>query len=136
MEELEDVEELEEAEKGDKEKLPYEETDVVVDLEETLENFMGKKDVVSRVIESFIKKVKEQLVMIDSSVESRDFESLRGEAHSIKGGGLNLAAVRLGKTAAALEQAAVNEEAERAEYLISLLHTEFEQFINESRKQL
>jgi len=107
-----------------------------VDLEETLENFMGQREVVGRVIEGFIHKVEAQLPEIEAALGARDFVKLRAEAHAIKGGGLNLAAVRLGKTAAALEMAAVNEEAELAARLVQLLRREFEGFTEESRKQL
>ena len=97
---------------------------------------MGKRDVVSRVIESFISKVEDQLPRIDAALEAHDFVNLRSEAHSIKGGGLNLAAIRLGKTAAALEEAAVNEDADTAAGLVTLLHREFADFTEETRKQL
>ncbi|MFO7730715.1 MAG: response regulator [Spirochaetia bacterium] len=148
LEELEDVEELEELEESEaleatgegegvrEAELPFEADDAVVDIEETLENFMGQREVVGRVIEGFIHKVEAQLPEIEAALEGRDFVKLRAEAHSIKGGGLNLAAVRLGKTAAALELAAVNEEHEQASRLVPLLRREFEGFTEECRKQL
>jgi CheY-like chemotaxis protein len=139
LEELEEIEELEEtgeAEGAPEAELPYVNSDAVVDLEETLENFMGQREIVARVIEGFIHKVEAQLPEIEAALGARDFIKLRAEAHSIKGGGLNLAAVRLGKTAAALELAAVNEESEQAARLVELLHREFEGFTEECRKQL
>ncbi len=115
---------------------PFEDNDAIVDLEETLDNFMGKRDIVAKVIESYINKVEGQLPTIDSAVENQDFSSLRSEAHSIKGGGLNLAAMRLGKTAAALEKAALEEAMEKIDALVPMLKSEFQLFIEESRKQL
>ncbi|MFW5711681.1 MAG: response regulator [Spirochaetota bacterium] len=136
LEEAEDLEELDEDSQTDTPPAPYDTNDPVVNLEETLEIFMGKRDVVSRVVESFISKVENQLPLIDQALESRDYSNLRSEAHSIKGGGLNLAAIRLGKTAAALEQAAVDQNGEAAARLVRLLHSEFTAFIEETRKQL
>ncbi len=137
LEELEEPEELEEIEElNEGSTVPYESEDPVVRLDETLENFMGKREVVARVVESFIAKIEDQLSRIDTALEARDFENLRSEAHSIKGGGLNLAAVRLGKTAAALEEAAVNADTDTAAALVKLLRSEFAAFTAEIRKQL
>lgn len=152
LEELEEIEELEELggkknegvedfsllleeEAGEEEdeadileRLPYNPEDTVINLEQTLETFMGQQAVVTRVIKGFLDKVETQLPLIDACLQEKAFKRLREEAHSIKGGALNLEAIRLGKTAAELERAAHEENGEVCAILIKLLHREFELF--------
>lgn len=151
LEELEEIEEAEPLESGEGEKsssasarhgepeqevpaeegkaeLPYEKGDPVVDLDETLETFMGQREVVSRLIRSFSTKVGSQIEVIEAALGDSDFERIREEAHAIKGGSLNLAAVRLGKTAGALESAAHSSDEAGCRYLIPLLKEEFRLF--------
>lgn len=116
--------------------LPFEAEDPVIDMAETLATFMGKREVVRKVINSFIEKVETQLPRIDAALGQQDFDTLRSEAHAIKGGSLNLEAVRLGKTAAALEQAAVQEDARRASGLSELLNEEYRRFTEKCRSEL
>jgi CheY-like chemotaxis protein/HPt (histidine-containing phosphotransfer) domain-containing protein len=108
--------------------IPFAAEDPVINLEETLATFMGKKEVVRKVLTSFIEKVESQLPRIDAALGQRDFDTIRAEAHAIKGGSLNLEAVRLGKTAAALEEAAVREDGGRAASLAGLLSEEYKRF--------
>ena len=136
LEELEEIEELEELEELDEAEPPYNKEDPVLNVDEMLDTFMSKKEVVVNVVTGFIDKVHTQLPVIDNSAIQGDFDTLRAEAHSIRGGSLNLEAVRLGKTAAALEEAAVQHDTERCRELIILLKDEFGLFSVGIRKEL
>ncbi len=86
----------------------------VFDFEKAVETFMGKKDVVLRVVFSFVDKIEKQLALMEEALSRGDFERLRIEAHAIKGGAWNLDAKKLGDAAAALEQIAKREQTDTA----------------------
>ena len=70
------------------------------------------------------------------ALDSGDIETLRGEAHAIKGGAWNLSAIALGNAAAAVEDAAsAGSEAgrERLDALYRSLLFEFERFTDYCR---
>jgi len=128
--ETEDLEDLEEVE------LPYESTDPVFDLDDAMETFMGNGEAVKKVVIGFIEKVETQLTVMENALEKEGFDTLRAEAHSIKGGGLNLSAVRLGRTAAALEKAALENERQQSAQIIQLLKEEYRHFCMETERLL
>jgi len=97
----------------------------VFDLEEAVETFMGKRDVVERLLVSFTEKVRGQINAMEELLEKGDFESLRGEAHSIKGGAWNLTAKRLGDAASAVEALARDAKREESAAALSALKSEF-----------
>jgi len=80
----------------------------VFDFAAAVEAFMGKEDVVIRVLRSFIERVEAQLDLIEDSLDTGGFDTARNEAHAIKGGSWNLSAMELGDQAAMLEAAARN----------------------------
>jgi len=88
----------------------------IFDFEGAVETFMGKRDVVLRLLGTFTKKVEGQILAMESMLSSQDLSALRGEAHSIKGGAWNLGAKRLGDAAKALEDAsAAGQQAEASD---------------------
>ncbi len=102
----------------------------IFDYETAVETFMGKEDVVTRVLHSFIDKVEGQLPRIRDALERQDLESLRGEAHSIKGGSWNLEVRRLGDKAKELEDASREGEIETVKSLIPELEREYSDFLS------
>jgi len=86
----------------------------IFNLEEATAAFMGKRDIVFRVLRSFIKKVEGQIPVMEEALAAGDLETLRGEAHSIKGGGLNLSVIRLGNKGKDLEDASREGRSEDA----------------------
>ncbi len=93
----------------------------VFDLTEALDSFMGKKDVVTRVVKTFMEKLDAQTESMKAALIAGDWESLRIESHGIKGGSWNLSAKRLGDAAAELEQAAKDRNARTAaEHLMTV----------------
>jgi HPt (histidine-containing phosphotransfer) domain-containing protein len=108
----------------------------IFDLEEAIQTFMGKEEVVRRVVDSYVEKVRDQFPDMEAALEEGDYPRLRSEAHSIKGGGLNLSINRMGYTAAALEEAAAEEETVQARSRLQELKREFERWIEYCRSEL
>ena len=71
---------------------------------------------------------------MQKALEAGELEQLRGEAHSIKGGGLNLQVIKLGNKAKELEDASREGRQEGAEQLfpeLLELYDEFKNYINQ-----
>ncbi len=102
----------------------------IFDYQQAVETFMGKKDVVARVVKSFLEKVEGQVPVMKKALDSGDLEQLRGEAHSIKGGGLNLQVLKLGNKAKELEDASREGRQKDAESIFSELLELFDEFRN------
>ncbi len=73
---------------------------------ECLEVFLGKEDLVRKLLGKFLTKAEEHLSSIHGSLESKDLKKVREEAHAIKGSAYNLTAKILGSAAGELEGAA------------------------------
>ncbi|MEW5816042.1 MAG: response regulator [Spirochaetota bacterium] len=101
----------------------------IFDLEKAVETFMGKKDVVLKVLKAFVEKVENQIPVIAEAVLLGDMEKVRREAHSIKGGAWNLEVKKLGDKAAELESAGRENRPRDATRLFEELKTSFEEFL-------
>ena len=119
VEEIEEIEELAEIGGGDRE---------VFDYQEALLTFMGKADVVDRVVEAFRKKVVAQIPEMHEALEKGLWDSLRVTSHGIKGGSWNLQARRLGNAAAELEQASKEQDVQKALDALQKVEKEFQLF--------
>lgn len=98
----------------------------VFDYEGALESFMGKPAVVERVMNGFLEKVALQIQELDVFLNARNAAETRAIAHSIKGGALSLEAVRLGRKAEELEDAAEQELLDECASLFAELKQEFD----------
>ena len=74
-----------------------------IDFEKALKEFENDKDFLTEVLEEFIRTVGEQIPKIRQALVSKDADTLKQEAHSIKGGAANLTARELSEAAGALE---------------------------------
>ncbi len=83
--------------------------ELVFDMEGALEAFMGKREVVDRVMDGFLARLGEQISELRQALDAKDTERVHLIAHSIKGGALSLEARRLGSCAAQLEKVARGE---------------------------
>ncbi len=101
----------------------------VFDLGTALEAFMGKHDVVARVVTRFRVQTAQELERIAHAIVARDWETVRLGAHSIKGGAQSLGAMALGRAAAALEATGREAAEERAEEEFTLLREEYGRFV-------
>ncbi|MFA6506094.1 MAG: response regulator [Treponemataceae bacterium] len=127
LEELEELEALEES--------PENETDPEPAIREAelMDNFLGKKDIVKPLLERFIERTKNQLDQLDKYLHAEDWETLRREAHTIKGSALNLAAKELGENASRAEMAAKNHDEEASKVAIATLGPAFARFEKAAR---
>ena len=98
-----------------------EETGVAIDLAAALERFMGRREIVDKVISEFLRKLVDQLAAIDQLTEALDYRGIRQHAHAIKGGAWSLQAVPVGNAAALLEASAKLERAGHCRYYAGLL---------------
>ena len=80
----------------------------------------------ANVIAGFTKKVSEQLVTIREALARGDAETVRREAHSIKGGAAGLTADDLAKVAFELEIKGQSKNLTGADQIVDALETKFE----------
>ena len=100
----------------------------IFDFKQAVEVFMGKEHIVVNLLKGFIAKVEEQINKMYESLENSDFDALRQDAHSIKGGSSNLYINMLSSAAKDLEAAAVNKDS-GCIHLIDKVKKEFEDFL-------
>ena len=106
-----------------------------IDIEQTITEFMGKKDLLWEVLTTFKTRVRAQIMNIKQHISVNDFNPILSEAHSIKGGAGNLGALNLSQAAAELEEAAGELSSSRANAAIDDLENEFQrlyQYIEQS----
>ncbi len=110
-----------------------EEAKELFDFEKAVGTFMGKERVVKKLLSSFTGKVTGQIEALKEAVKNQDFEVVRTEAHSIKGGAWNLQAKKLGDAAAELEWAGTEKlkaEAKRSLAELEKIFILFKKFIS------
>jgi signal transduction histidine kinase/DNA-binding response OmpR family regulator len=89
-----------------------------------LEEFMGKHDLLEQVVTSFIKTSAHQIATMERALSEDDGNTLRKEAHAIKGGAANLCAERLSDIAAELEKIGKSGALEAGFEVLSMLVSE------------
>ena len=82
---------------------------LVLDLDRAILEFMGKKQILSDVLDRFIHQAGDQIAGLRKACAESDFQAVASAAHRIKGGAANLRADRLAEVAADLEKAAGNQ---------------------------
>ena len=118
--EVEDIPELEEIPEDLK----------IFDYEEAVSTFMGNEAVVKKVLKSYLEKVEVQIPTIEEALNHNDMETVRMEAHSIKGSGLNLQAEDIGRKAEKLEHAARDKDTESCREYLEEVRTAFARLEN------
>ncbi len=103
MEEPEHVEELESL---------LEDEEEIFDLDAAVDVFMGKKELVLKLVSDLLPRIKSQLEKMEDYAGRKDFDRLRAEAHSIKGSCANMSMHRIAASAALLENAAAEQSGE------------------------
>ncbi len=94
-EEVEEVEELESITEEDRE---------IFDLDAAVEVFMGKRDLVLKLLRDLLPRIEGQLEKMKGYAEQNNYDSLKKEAHSIKGSCANMSMNRIAAAAALLEK--------------------------------
>lgn len=105
----------------------------IFDFNYAVEVFMGKENVVINLLVGFIAKVEDQIENMYKSLKNGDFDALRQDAHSIKGGSSNLYINRLSSAAKDLEAAALDKNIQCTE-LIDRVKKEFDNFLEVKNK--
>ena len=103
------------------------ELDAPMDMETALDEFMGKRDVLYKLLNDFVDQVRKQIHTIREAIDSGDADTLRREAHAIKGGAGNLTAYSLSKAASVLEEIGKSGQLDTAETACDRLIFEFMQ---------
>jgi HPt (histidine-containing phosphotransfer) domain-containing protein len=97
-----------------------------INLARAIDEFEGDKELLSQVIAGFTGNVIEQIGTIREALSCGDAETVRKEAHSIKGGAANLTAENLTKAAFDLESKGKSGELDGAGEILDNLEREFE----------
>jgi PAS domain S-box-containing protein len=97
-----------------------------IDLEKAIAEFEGDKDFLAEVLEGFFTNVTKQIGILRQALSAADAETIRKEAHSIKGGAANLTAMVLSHIAFELEKKGKSGELQGAAQLIDALQKEFD----------
>ncbi len=93
-----------------------------------VEAFMGKEDIVRKVVREFLVRVDYQLTDIAALIKAGNFRAASIEAHAIKGGSWNIEAKRLGDAAEHLESATRDSLASESNTCLAEVRTAFEEF--------
>ncbi len=92
-----------------------------LDFVSFLEDMEGDRESACEIILGFMDSLSRQIVLLQKALDEGDLVTLHREAHSIKGGALNLGASDLSRHALALEKAAAAGESERLDGLFTEL---------------
>jgi two-component system, sensor histidine kinase and response regulator len=100
--------------------------DVPLDLEEAVREFGGNRELVNSVIEKFLDMAESQIKVLKEALKKQDNETIRKEAHKIRGGAANLTAMSLSMVAEKLEGIAQTGTRDEIEEQLILLEEEFD----------
>ncbi len=95
---------------------------------ELLDTFYGQAEMVRSLLGRFIERTLAQIMLMSDLLSSGDWETLRREAHTIKGSALNLTGKDLGAAAARLESAAKDGDRAAAEAALPGIEPAFLRF--------
>jgi two-component system, sensor histidine kinase and response regulator len=123
---------IEEQEKGDAEM----ENIQPIDLNKAMDEFDADKDFLREILRGFLGNVRGQIEKIESALVKGNAETVRKEAHSIKGGAANICADALSKVASELEILGKAGSLDGAEKTLQRLEHEFHRLEEFDRKEL
>lgn len=103
---------------------------------EALDTFMGKTDVLHRVLKSFCERGREQVSTIESDIRAARFENARIMAHGLKGGAGHLEAIPLAKAAHMVEESCAEGQKGAALNYFKQLHHQFNRFLEVAELEL
>jgi len=96
-----------------------------IDLERAINEFEGDQELLTEVIAGFTQKVIEQIGTLREALSCGDAETVRREAHAIKGGAASLTAEELSKVAFELENKGKSKDLSGAGDIVDRLEREF-----------
>jgi PAS domain S-box-containing protein len=95
-----------------------------IDLQAAISELGDDKELVKTLLDELIERVEAQLVILRAALKSNDTETIRQEAHKIRGGAAGLYAMPLAAAADRLEQQAAGDRAEGADHSLTELEQE------------
>lgn len=95
------------------------------DIEGYLERMNGDKEIVKFIIGGFLEQIDKQISIMQNAISGNDHETLEREAHSIKGGALNIIADDLMESAKELEFASKEKVPGNASQLLEDLQSKY-----------
>jgi two-component system, sensor histidine kinase and response regulator len=101
------------------------ETNLPLDLDRAIDEFMGKKKILYEVLDQFMLRAGDQITGLRRAGCRSDYGVVASEAHRLKGGAANLRACRIARVASDLEKAAEGKKTEEICDLIEKLAEEF-----------
>jgi len=104
-------------------------TNMPIDVEAYVKRMGGNREVADVIIKGFIKQIPIQLKNIEEAIKFEDIETVDREAHSIKGGALNVFANGLMQTAKDLEMHAKSGSLKNASELLEKIRKEYNRLI-------
>ena len=104
---------------------------VPFDYSRALKGFDNNKEILDSVLVEFNHILSQQIISMHESLDTMNLESLRRDAHSIKGGAANLCAQPLSDVARDIEIACKNENKskEKLTELLTCLETRIDEFV-------
>jgi signal transduction histidine kinase/DNA-binding response OmpR family regulator len=104
--------------------LPNDKKEAPIDLERALNEFENDTPFFVEVLEAFLKNLERQLPVMMAAERKKDFQTLRDQAHSIKGGAANLGAMDLARTAMIIEDTKKSKQDHNFQSLLQDLEKE------------
>ena len=107
-----------------------------VNYDRIVEEFGGNENLVKTVFNQFMEQAAGQIPQLKQALKNEDAETIRCEAHKLRGGALNLAAIPLGTIAERLEDLGESKKLDGADELVLEFEKEFNRlkcFINEKK---
>jgi two-component system, sensor histidine kinase and response regulator len=95
-----------------KEKIMTNQGDAIFDYTEAVETFMGKEEVVRKVVSNYLAKARAHLQLIKTAIERKNAKDINELAHGLKGGAWNLSIQEFGNSALEMEIAGKKEDFE------------------------
>ncbi|MCP3873963.1 MAG: response regulator [Desulfobacteraceae bacterium] len=96
-----------------------------MNYDKALEEFMGKQDLLTKVLNTFLKNARDQIKILRQAIIDKDFEVIKSQAHTIKGGAANLTAIKLSEIAFEIEKMGTSKELKDADNLMNKFEKEF-----------
>jgi len=100
-----------------------------IDMAQALKEFDNDEEFFNEVLKEFLHNVQNQLPIIRKAIGDNDFETIKDQSHSIKGGAANLLAMDLSFAAGKLEKAKENEDLDHLLDLLSSTHNNLCEFV-------
>jgi len=100
-------------------------TDEPMNYDIALEEFMGKQEILIKVLNTFLKNAREQIKILRQAIIDKDTEVIKNQAHTIKGGAANLTAKKLSEIAFELETIGTSGKLKEADELMNKFEKEF-----------